>query len=96
MRATGNQGNIGSQWVREMFVNHSVPNFSFDVNIDTPIGRKVITRRFIPAKLQDNPYLTQTDDYYTMLASLPEVQRKQFLEGDWDAFEDSSFPEFSK
>ena len=96
MRATGNPGNIGSQWVREMFVDPSVPNFSFDVNIDTPMGRKVITRRFIPAKLQDNPYLTQTDDYYTMLASLPEVQRKQFLEGDWDAFEDSSFPEFSK
>ena len=31
-----------------------------------------------------------------MLASLPEAQRKQFLEGDWDAYEDSAFPEFSK
>jgi hypothetical protein len=38
----------------------------------------------------------QTDDYYIMLASLPEVQRKQFLDGDWDAYEDSAFPEFSK
>jgi len=38
----------------------------------------------------------QTDDYYIMLASLPEVQRKQFLEGDWTAFENSSFPEFNK
>ena len=38
----------------------------------------------------------QTEDYYAMLSSLPEVQRKQFLEGDWDAFEDSSFPEFNK
>ena len=38
----------------------------------------------------------QTDDYYAMLSSLPEVQRKQFLEGDWDAFENSSFPEFNK
>jgi hypothetical protein len=38
----------------------------------------------------------QTDDYYAMLASLPEVQRKQFLDGNWEAFEDSSFPEFSK
>ena len=96
MRATGNPGNIGSQWVREMFVDPAVPNLAFDVNIDTPLGRKVITRRFVPAKLQDNPYLTQTDDYYTMLASLPDVQRKQFLDGDWDAFEDSSFPEFNK
>ena len=96
MRATGNPGNIGSQWVREMFVDPSFPNTAFDINIDTPVGKKVITRRFIPAKLQDNPYLMQTDDYYAMLASLPEVQKKQFLEGDWDAFEDSAFPEFNK
>jgi len=96
MRSTGNPGNIGSQWVREMFVNPAVPNSTFNLEVNTPTGAKVITRRFIPAKLQDNPYLTQTDDYYAMLASLPEVQRKQFLEGDWDAFEDSAFPEFSK
>ena len=96
MRATGNPGNVGSQWVREMFVEPSEPNTAFDVGIDTPVGKKYITRRFIPAKLQDNPYLMQTDDYYVMLASLPEVQRKQFLDGDWDAYEDSAFPEFSK
>ena len=96
MRSTGNPGNIGSQWVREMFVNPGEPNKSFNLEVSTPTGVKVITRRFIPAKLQDNPYLMQTDDYYAMLASLPEVQRKQFLEGDWDAFEDSAFPEFNK
>ena len=96
MRATGNPGNVGSQWVREMFVNPSQPNVPFHIDIDTPTGIKKITRRFIPAKLQDNPYLMQTDDYYAMLSSLPEVQRKQFLEGDWDAFENSAFPEFNK
>ena len=94
MRATGNPGNVGSQWVKEMFVDPSEPNTAFDVGIDTPNGKKYITRRFIPAKLQDNPYLMQTDDYYIMLASLPEVQRKQFLDGDWSAFENSAFPEF--
>ena len=96
MRATGNPGNIGSQWVREMFVDPITPNTAFNIEIKTPSGIKYITRRFIPAKLQDNPYLMQTDDYYAMLSSLPEIQRKQFLEGDWDAFEDSAFPEFSK
>ena len=96
LRATGNPGNAGSQWVKEMFVNPSTPNEAFYINIDTPTGVKQISRRFIPAKLQDNPYLMQTDDYYAMLSSLPEVQRKQFLEGDWDAFENSSFPEFNK
>jgi len=96
MRSTGNPGNIGSQWVREMFVDPAIPNKHFNLEISTPTGTKTITRRFIPAKLQDNPYLMQTDDYYAMLSSLPEVQRKQFLDGDWDAFEDSSFPEFNK
>ena len=96
MRATGNPGNVGSQWVKEMFVDPSTPNTKFDIDIKTPTGIKIISRRFIPAKLQDNPYLMQTDDYYAMLASLPEVQRKQFLDGNWEAFEDSSFPEFSK
>jgi len=96
MRSTGNPGNVGSHWVREMFVDPINANTAFNVRIPTPKGVKYITRRFIPAKLQDNPYLMQTEDYYTMLASLPEIQRKQFLEGDWDAFEDSSFPEFSK
>jgi hypothetical protein len=96
LRATGNPGNVGSQWVREMFVDPAEPNTAFNVGIDTPNGKKYITRRFIPAKLQDNPYLMQTDDYYIMLASLPEAQRKQFLDGDWDAYENSAFPEFDK
>ena len=96
MRATGNQGNVGSLWVKEMFVDPCESNKRFDVEIPTPMGVKTISRKFIPAKLQDNPYLMQTDDYYAMLASLPEVQKKQFLEGDWDAYESSSFPEFNR
>ena len=96
MRATGNPGNVGSLWVKEMFVDPSESNKRFNVEIPTPMGVKKISRKFIPAKLQDNPYLMQTDDYYAMLASLPEVQKKQFLEGDWDAYESSSFPEFNR
>jgi hypothetical protein len=79
-----------------MFVEPGEPNKAFNVEIPTMVGTKSITRRFIPAKLQDNPYLMQTDDYLIMLSSLPDVQRKQFLEGDWDAYEDSSFPEFNR
>jgi hypothetical protein len=96
MRATGNPGNVGSTWVKEMFVDPSEANKRFEVEIPTPMGVKKISRKYIPARLQDNPYLMQTDDYYAMLASLPEVQKKQFLEGDWDAYESSSFPEFNR
>jgi hypothetical protein len=96
MRATGNPGNVGSQWVKEMFVDPIDPNTAFNVEVTTPKGIKYITRRFIPAKLQDNPYLMQTEDYYAMLSSLPEVQRKQFLDGNWDAFSNAAFPEFNR
>ena len=96
IRATGNPGNVGSTWVKNMFVDPAIPNTPFTMDIETPVGMKSITRRFIPAKLQDNPYLMQTDDYMIMLSSLPDIQKKQFLEGDWEAFEGSAFPEFNR
>ena len=96
MRSTGNPGNVGSGWVKEMFVDPAQPNTKFYLEIQTPTGIRKISRRFIPAKLQDNPYLMQTEDYYVMLASLPDVQKKQFLEGDWESYESSAFPEFSR
>lgn len=97
MRASGNPGNIGSHWVREMFIDPAPPGETFEIVVNLPDGRKkIITRRFIQAKLKDNPSLMQNDDYLIMLASLPEIKRKQWLEGDWDAFENSAFPEFNR
>ena len=97
MRASGNPGNIGSHWVREMFIDPAPAGEAFEITVNLPDGRKkTITRRFIQAKLKDNPSLMQNDDYLIMLASLPEIKRKQWLDGDWDAFEDSAFPEFHR
>jgi hypothetical protein len=42
---------------------------------------------FVPALPTDNPYLDES--YYKSLESLPENQRKAFLEGNWDAFDES-------
>ena len=53
-------------------------------------------RRFIPANLFDNPYLAESGDYEAMLLSLPEHQRKQLLEGNWDVAEGAAFPEFDR
>jgi hypothetical protein len=95
MRATGNPGNVGSDWVREYFIEPAPYNTRFQVPIEMPNGEtKYISRRFIPAKLSDNPYLTRTDSYQIMLASLPEIQRRQWLEGDWYAWDGAAFPEF--
>ena len=59
-------------------------------------GKPLFKRRFIPAKLTDNPSLMQSPDYMAMLASLPEIERKRLLEGDWDVSEDAAFPEFDR
>jgi hypothetical protein len=46
--------------------------------------------------LTDNPHLYDQGDYEAMLLSLPEHQRKQLLEGNWDVAEGAAFPEFSR
>lgn len=79
-----------------MFIDPAPWGEPFRAEIKTPKGIKYVWRRFIPAKLKDNPYLTQTDDYLIMLASLPPVQRAQWLEGNWDIFENAAFPEFQR
>lgn len=97
MRATGNPGNVGSTWVREMFIDPAEPNTRFNIPVELPDGSiENITRRFIPAKLADNPYLNLTKSYMTMLASLPEIQRKQWLDGNWQVWSGAAFPEFDR
>ena len=59
-------------------------------------GEPLFKRRFIPARLFDNPYLSEQGDYESMLLSLPEQQRKQLLEGDWDIKEGALFTEFNR
>jgi hypothetical protein len=59
-------------------------------------GEPLFKRRFIPAMLVDNPHLYDQGDYEAMLLSLPEHQRKQLLEGNWDVAEGAAFPEFNR
>jgi len=42
---------------------------------------------YVPALPTDNPHLDKS--YYTALESLPEAQRKAYLEGNWDAFDEA-------
>jgi len=87
LRCTANPGGVGAQWVKKRYVDPIDPNKTFK-------GHDGLTRRFIPARLQDNPYLAENGEYETMLLSLPPVQRKQLLEGNWDISEGAAFPEF--
>jgi len=108
MRATTNPGGPGHSWVKKMFIDPSPANNPFwATNIETGetlafpqghsrAGEPLFKRRFIPASLFDNPYLADTGDYEAMLLSLPEHQRKQLLEGNWDINEGAAFPEFNR
>ena len=108
MRATTNPGGRGHHWVKKMFIDPSPYNRSFDAtDIDTTevlrypaghskAGKPLFKRRFIPARLSDNPYLANAGDYEAMLLSLPEQQRRQLLQGDWDIKEGAAFTEFDR
>lgn len=108
MRATTNPGGRGHHWVKKMFIDPAIPGNNFNAtNIDTgdtlvypngheKSGQPLFKRRFIPARLQDNPYLAESGEYEAMLLSLPEQQRRQLLEGDWDIKEGAAFTEFDR
>ena len=108
MRATTNPGGRGHSWVKKMFIDPAPYNKSFfATDIDTneilrypsghqKAGKPLFKRTFIPARLSDNPYLAEQGDYEAMLLSLPEQQRKQLLDGDWDIKEGAAFTEFNR
>lgn len=106
IRATTNPGGPGMGWVKKMFIDPAPPNKAFAAtDIDTGevlrypdshanAGKPLFYRRFIPASLYDNPYLTADGAYEANLLSLPEMQRRQLLEGDWNIATGAAFPEF--
>jgi len=87
LRCTANPGGVGSHWVKKRYIEPNESNQSF-------LGSDGLTRKFIPAKLVDNPYLAKDGIYEQMLKSLPPLQRKQLLEGNWDVAEGAAFVEF--
>jgi hypothetical protein len=108
MRATTNPGGVGHAWVKKMFIDPAVFGDAFDATdiekgetLRYPTGhakegQALFQRRFIPARLADNPYLSEQGDYEANLLSLPEHQRRQLLEGSWDISEGAAFTEFDR
>ena len=87
MRCTANPGGVGATWVKKRYIDPYPPNESFT-------GEDNLTRKFIPARLDDNPYLALDGRYEEMLKALPPTQRRQLLEGNWDVNEGAAFTEF--
>lgn len=89
MRCTANPGGVGAHWVKKRYIDPSPPNESFK-------GSDGLSRKFIPARLDDNPYLANDGRYEQMLKALPPTQRRQLLEGDWEVAEGAAFTEFDR
>jgi len=108
MRATSNPGGPGHGWVKKMFIDPAKWGKSFwatDIETGETLtwpkghtkgGLPLFKRRFIPARLIDNPYLYSSGDYEANLLSLPEAERRRLLEGDWDVVEGNAFPEWNR
>lgn len=67
---------LGEAWVKNIWVKRMFP----------PDEQEQYEFVFVPALPTDNPHLDPS--YYKALESLPETQRKAYLEGNWDAFDE--------
>jgi len=67
VRAASNPGNLGHEWVKQRFL------------IEGPEKGRV----FIPADIDDNPYLN-ADEYDVSLQQLDHITREQLRWGNWD------------
>ena len=102
MRATTNPGGPGHHWVKRMFIDPAPAGEAFvarDLETNEPMhdkeGKPLFYRKFIPAKLSDNPTLASDGTYERGLMSLPEHTRRKLLDGDWSVIEGAAFPEFN-
>jgi predicted phage terminase large subunit-like protein len=66
-RVASNPGGRGHEWVKQRFIVEGLEK----------------GRIFVPAKLEDNPYL-DTEEYEEMLKELDPVTREQLRHGDWN------------
>lgn len=79
-----NPGSIGHEWVKKLWIDRV-----YDEN-----EKEADQFAYVKATAYDNPFISQA--YLRSLGSLPEQQRRAYLEGDWDIFEGQFFTEFRK
>jgi hypothetical protein len=77
-----NPGGRGARWVHEFFVTHDVDREQFPSYDASQWG-------FVQGWLEDNPYIEP--GYRQTLMNLPPILRRQWLAGDWEAWEGQFF-----
>lgn len=95
VRSTCNPGNVGHAWVKQRF---RIPDegtatcFDDVVEVEGEVVKE--RRRFIPARLSDNPYAANDPDYRKRLLKMDEKDRRRLLHGRWDVYEGQFFTQW--
>lgn len=88
IKSSTNPGSEGHAWVKARFISAAPHNTTFTVN--------KMTRRFIPARVEDNLFLMKNNpEYLEWLDQLPEHERQALYFGNWDIFEGQYFTEWN-
>lgn len=88
---TCNPGGIGHRWVKRLFIDRQ-----YEVHPDDPERTEnPEDYTFIPATVDDNPWLLQSSPMYVkQLANMPEEMRRAHRYGDWNALGGNYFKGF--
>jgi len=92
MYLTCNPGGVGHRWVKRLFIDRK-----FKTNCSDAEENEIPENyTFIPATLDDNPWLIKSSPMYKQqLAALPEDKKMAHRYGDWDALSGAYFKNFS-
>ena len=89
IKSSTNPGSRGHTWVKARFIDIGAPDTVHKVDGNT--------RVFLPAKVQDNKALCESDpDYIKRLDMLSEKDRKALRDGCWDITDGMYFAEFDR
>ena len=94
IECSSNPGSIGHAWVKRSFISPKAEGVIWR----TPPEEGGMLRQFIPAKLSDNPALTQDDpNYADRLRGLgSDALTQAMLDGNWDIIAGQAFEKLDK
>ena len=89
VKSSANPGSVGHANAKSRFIDIGAP-----MEVHECEGG---SRLFIPAKLEDNPFLMESDpEYEERMKNLPEEVYKALREGNWDYYVGQYFTEFKR
>lgn len=88
--SASNPGDIGHLWVYNRFIAYREP-FRVYYDVLDEGQKQVMTRRFIPARVYDNPRLPNMNEYVAGLKAMGPELAAAYLDGNWQVFQGAMF-----